>query len=117
MKSSYCTRHRILIASSLEVFRQLFSVCAEPAILYTSRNNFGLLRSPKIKPLEEILKMNREQLLQYLKESEISMQPSDSVKFVPLPNATKVLFFHKDQSKPYKTRVYLSRIEETELLK
>jgi hypothetical protein len=75
------------------------------------------LRVPKIKPLEEILRMDKEQLLNYLMESEISVLPTDSVAVVPFPHGTKILFYHKNQDRPYKIRVYLTRIEDVELLK
>jgi hypothetical protein len=75
------------------------------------------LRIPKIKSLEEILRMNKEQLFEYLKESESSVQATDSIEVVPFEHGTKILYYHKNQNKPYKTRVYLTRIEDAELLK
>jgi len=60
--------------------------------------------------------MNKEELLEYLKESENSMQPTDSIEIVPFEHGTKILYYHKDQTKPYKTRVYLNKIEDSDLL-
>ena len=79
--------------------------------------NWCLLRIPKIKPLGEILKMNKNELFEYLKESETSMQSTDSIEVVPFEHGTKVLFYHKNKDKPYKTRVYLTGIENTDLLR
>jgi hypothetical protein len=75
------------------------------------------LRVTKIKPLDELLKMSKEELFQYLKESESSMQSTDSVQIVPFEHGTKILYYHKDQIKPYKTRAYLNKIEDSESLK
>ncbi|MGI0026531.1 MAG: hypothetical protein ACREAD_01640 [Nitrosopumilaceae archaeon] len=75
------------------------------------------MRVTKIKPLDELLKMSKEELFQYLKESESSMQATDSVQIVPFEHGTKILYYHKDQTKPYKTRAYLNKVEDSELLK
>jgi hypothetical protein len=61
--------------------------------------------------------MNKEELLEYLKQSEKSMQPSDSIEVVPFEHGTKVLYYHKNQTKPYKTRVYLAKVEDNDLMK
>jgi hypothetical protein len=61
--------------------------------------------------------MNKEELLEYLKQSEKSMQPSDSIEVVPFEHGTKVLYYHKNQTKPYKTRVYIARVEDNDLMK
>ena len=74
------------------------------------------MRVTKIKPLEEILRMSKEELLQYLKESESSMQSTDSIEIVPFEHGTKILYFHKGQTKPYKTRAYLNKVEDSDLL-
>jgi hypothetical protein len=61
--------------------------------------------------------MTKEEMLRYLRESEISLEATDSVRVVPLEYGTKVLYYHENEIKPYKTRVYLTRIDETELLR
>ncbi|MBI3842638.1 MAG: hypothetical protein HY295_05820 [Thaumarchaeota archaeon] len=75
------------------------------------------MREPKIKPIKEIFKMSKKELIEYLKQSEISMRPTDSIKVIPFQHGTKILFYHKNKTKPYKTRVYLSKIEEIDLLR
>ena len=75
------------------------------------------MRVTKIKPVDELLKMSKEELFEYLKESEISMHPTDSIEVVPFEHGTKILYYHKDQTKPYKTRAYLNKIEDSEMLK
>ncbi len=61
--------------------------------------------------------MSKQELFEYLKESEISMRPTDSIQVVPFEHGTKILYYHKDQTKPYKTRAYLNKIEDSEMLK
>ena len=75
------------------------------------------MRITKIKPLDELLKMSKEELFEYLKESEISMQPTDSIEVVPFEHGTKILYYHNNQTKPYKTRAYLNKVEDSEMLK
>jgi hypothetical protein len=75
------------------------------------------LRIPKSKPLEEIIRMDKKELIEYLKDSEISLQPTDSIKVVMIKQGTRVLFYHRGEKKPYKTRVYLPSIDESDLLK
>jgi len=60
--------------------------------------------------------MSKEELLEYLRESENSMQSTDSIEIVPFEHGTKILYYHKDQAKPYKTRAYLNKIEDSDLL-
>ncbi|HEV2192003.1 MAG TPA: hypothetical protein VGR54_00080 [Nitrosopumilaceae archaeon] len=74
------------------------------------------MRVSKIKPLDELLKMSKEELFEYLKESESSMQSTDSIEIVPFEHGTKILYYHKDQTKPYKTRAYLNKVEDSDLL-
>ena len=61
--------------------------------------------------------MSKEELFQYLKESESSIQSTDSIEIVPFEHGTKIVYYHKDQTKPYKTRVYLNKVEDSDLLK
>ncbi len=75
------------------------------------------MRVPKSKPPDELLKMSKEELFRYLRESEVSARDTDSFKIVPFKNGTKILFYHLNEEKPYKTRVYLNRVDEGELLR
>jgi hypothetical protein len=61
--------------------------------------------------------MSKEELHRYLKESEVSARDTDTFEIVPFKNGTKILFYHVNEKKPYKTRVYLNRVDETDLLK
>jgi hypothetical protein len=76
-----------------------------------------MLRVPKIKSMDELVKLNKEELFEYLKEYESSVKPTDSIEVVPFEHGTKIVYYHKNQRKPYKTQVYLSKIEDSDLLK
>ncbi len=67
--------------------------------------------------MDELVKMNKEELFDYLKEYESSVKPTDSIEVVPFERGTKIVYYHKNQRKPYKTQVYLSKIEDSDLLK
>ena len=68
------------------------------------------------KSIREILKMSERELSEYLRETDNTLGPTDSTRIVPFEHGIKVLFFHKNQEKPFKTRVYLD-IENPDVLK
>lgn len=76
-----------------------------------------LLKVPKIKSTDELIKMNKEELFDYLKEYESSVKPTDSIEVVPFEHGTKIIYYHRNQKKPYKTQVYLNKVEDKDLLK
>lgn len=75
------------------------------------------VRIPKRKPINELLSMSKEELHKYLLESEVSARETDRFEIAPFKNGTKILFFRKNETKPYKTRVYLNKMDENESLK
>jgi hypothetical protein len=68
------------------------------------------------KRISEILKMNEEELYQYLRQEDSSIQSTDKIEMKPFEHGIKIFYFHKDSEKPYKTRVFLNP-EESESLK
>jgi hypothetical protein len=70
----------------------------------------------KRKPISEIMKMDKEELYQYLRHEDSSIQSTDKIEMKSFEHGIKIFYFHKDSEKPYKTRVYLNP-EESESLK
>ncbi len=68
------------------------------------------------KPISEIMKMNKEELYQYLRQEDNTIQSTDKIEMKPFEHGIKIFYFHKDSEKPYKTKVYLNP-EESESLK
>ncbi|MGI0074578.1 MAG: hypothetical protein ACREA5_01405 [Nitrosotalea sp.] len=68
------------------------------------------------KPINEIMKMNKEELYQYLRQEDSTIQSTDKIEMKPFEHGMKIFYFHKDSEKPYKTKVYLNP-EESESLK
>jgi hypothetical protein len=68
------------------------------------------------KPISEIMKMTKEELYQYLRLENNSIQSTDKIEMKPFEHGIKIFYFHKDSEKPYKTRVYLNP-DESESLK
>ena len=68
------------------------------------------------KQISEILKMNKEELYQYLRQEDSSIQSTDKIEMKPFEHGIKIFYFHKDSEKPYKTRVFLNP-DESESLK
>jgi hypothetical protein len=70
----------------------------------------------KRKTISEIMKMSKEELYQHFRQEDESIQSTDRIDMKPFEHGIKILYFHKDSEKPYKTRVYLNP-EESESLK
>ena len=68
------------------------------------------------KRISEIMKMNKEELYQYLRQEDSAIQSTDKIEMKPFEHGIKIFYFHQDSEKPYKTRVYLNP-DESESLK
>jgi len=68
------------------------------------------------KRISEIMKMSKEELYQYLRQEDNTIQSTDKIEMKPFEHGIKIFYFHKDSEKPYKTKVYLNP-EESESLK
>jgi hypothetical protein len=68
------------------------------------------------KRIGEIMKMSKEELYQYLRQEDSSIQSTDKIEMKPFEHGIKIFYFHKDSETPYKTRVYLNP-DESESLK
>jgi len=68
------------------------------------------------KRIAEIMKMTKEELFQYVRQEDSSIQATDTIDMKPFEHGIKIFYFHKDSEKPYKTRVFLNP-EESESLK
>ncbi|MDE1876819.1 MAG: hypothetical protein KGH86_08365 [Thaumarchaeota archaeon] len=68
------------------------------------------------KRISEIMKMSKEELYQYLRQEDNTIQSTDKIEMKPFELGIKIFYFHKDSEKPYKTKVYLNP-EESESLK
>lgn len=69
------------------------------------------------KRIVEILRMSERELLEYLRETDNSILVTDSIQIMAFEHGIKAIYYHKDSSKPYKTRVFLKDAENSDLLK
>ncbi len=67
------------------------------------------------KRIDEILKMSQDELYQYLRQEDSSIQSTDRIEMKPFEQGIKIFYFHKDSDKPHKTRVYLNPNESESL--
>ncbi len=65
---------------------------------------------PSRKRLDEVLKMSERELLEYLREIDNSIQVTDSIQIMTFEHGIKAHYYHKDSTKPYKTRVFLKGV-------
>jgi len=79
----------------------------------------SLYRALKIPSIEkiELLRSNKEQLFEYLRNYDTSLRSTDTIDVVNFEYGIKILYYHYEGSKPYKTRVYLNKMGDTELLR
>lgn len=67
------------------------------------------------KRIEDIMKMSKEELYQYLRQENSSILSTDNIEMRPFEHGIKIFYFHKDSDRPYKTRVYLNPNESDSL--
>ena len=75
------------------------------------------MMSSNRKKIDEILKMSEKELLEYLRETDNSILVTDSIQIMTFEHGIKAIFYHKNSPKPYKTRVFLKNVENSDLLK
>jgi len=86
-------------------------------LIYESwRSCICALKIPSIEKIE-LLRGNKEQLFEYLRNYDASLRSTDTIDVVNFEYGIKILYYHYVGSKPYKTRVYLNKMGDTELLR
>jgi hypothetical protein len=75
---------------------------------------YRLLKIPPLKTIEQLRK-NKDELLEYLLDYDSSLKSTDSIEILDFEYGVKILYYHKEGSKPYKTRVYLNKMGDTKL--
>jgi len=74
------------------------------------------LKIPPIKTIEQLRK-NKDELIGYLRDYDSSLKSTDSIDILDFEYGVKILYYHKEGSNPYKTRIYLNKIGDTKLLR
>ena len=75
------------------------------------------MKIPDIKTIELLLATNRDELFGYLKDFDSLLRSTDSIEIIHFDYGIKMLYCHNGVEKPYKTRVYLNKMEDTDLLR
>jgi hypothetical protein len=65
----------------------------------------------------ELLRSNKEGLFEYLRDFDSSLRSTDTIEVLHFEYGIKILYYQNEGSKPYKTRVYLNKMEDTDLLR
>ena len=88
-------------------------------LIFIYENGDSLYRALKIPSIEkiELLRSNKEQLFEYLRNYDTSLRSTDTIDVVNFEYGIKILYYHYEGRKPYKTRVYLNKMGDTELLR
>ncbi len=69
------------------------------------------------KKINEILGMSQKELMNYLRETDNTLQPTDLIQITSFEHGIKALYYHKGSPKPFKTRVFLKNVENPDALK
>ena len=77
---------------------------------------YRLLKIPPIVTIEQLRK-NKEELIEYLRDYDSSLKSTDSIEILDFEYGVKILYYHKEGSKPYKTRIYLNKMGDNKLLR
>lgn len=77
---------------------------------------YRLLKIPPLKTIEQLRK-NKDELFEYLLDYDSSLKSTDSIEILDFEYGVKILYYHKEGSKPYMTRVYLNKMGDTKLLR
>ena len=77
---------------------------------------YRLLKIPPIITIEQLRK-NKEELIEYLRDYDSSLKSTDSIEILDFEYGVKILYYHKEGSKPYKTRIYLNKMGDNKLLR
>ena len=77
---------------------------------------YRLLKIPPIKTIEQLRK-NKDELIEYLRDYDSSLKSTDSIDILDFEYGVKILYYHKEGSKPYKTRIYLNKMGDNKLLR
>ncbi len=72
-----------------------------------------MMRSSR-KKTDEILSMSQRELLSYLRDTDNTLQPSDLIQITPFEHGVKAMYYHKDSRKPFKTRVFLKNVDNSD---
>ena len=77
---------------------------------------YRLLKIPPIKTIEQLRK-NKDESIEYLRDYDSSLKSTDSIDILDFEYGVKILYYHKEGSKPYKTRIYLNKMGDNKLLR
>jgi hypothetical protein len=67
--------------------------------------------------VEHLLRTNKDELFEYLRDFDSALRSTDTIEVIHFEYGIKILYYHKEGSKPYKTRVYLNKMEDIDLLR
>lgn len=75
------------------------------------------MKIPDIKTIELLQATDRDELFEYLKDYDSSLRSTDSIEILHFDYGIKMSYYRIGIGKPYKTRVYLNKMEDTDLLR
>ncbi len=60
-----------------------------------------------IRSSDELINMSSDELLNYVRDYDSIVKEDDSIEVVHFKHGIKVLYYHKNERRPYKVQVYI----------
>ncbi len=82
-----------------------------------SKDKYLIMRFVKLRSIDELLSMNTDELIEYMKDYDKVVKANDGIKIIHFDYGIKILYYHRNESKPYRIQVYLNKRVDTDSLK
>ncbi len=75
------------------------------------------MRFIKLRSTDDLLSMSTDELIEYMKDYDKVVKANDSIEIVHFDYGVKILYYHKNENKPYRVQVYLNKSVDIDSLK
>ncbi|MEO9365972.1 MULTISPECIES: hypothetical protein [Candidatus Nitrosocaldus] len=70
------------------------------------------MKRVRIRSSDELINMSRDELMEYLRDYDGIVKQNDRIEVIHLKHGIKVLYYHKNENRPYKTQVYMKKARD-----
>ncbi|MEM2020392.1 MAG: hypothetical protein QXU41_06835 [Candidatus Nitrosocaldus sp.] len=67
------------------------------------------MKRVRIRSSDELINMSSDELMEYLRDYDGIVKQNDRIEVIHLKHGIKVLYYHKNENKPYKIQVYMKK--------
>lgn len=70
------------------------------------------MKRVRIRSSDELINMSRDELMEYLRDYDGIVKQNDRIEVIHLKHGIKVLYYHKNENRPYKIQVYMKKARD-----